>query len=222
MQNFFASAIILLIEKFKTTFEKIMVIYFDTETTGLTPGRIIQLSYILDDGIKPVGKNFYFAVEYIDPSAVAVHGISLEKLAVLSGAHTFSEYAEEIYDDFANASLIIAHNIKFDLNFMMAEFRYMDRIFRYQESLDSMKYFTPIMKITKPGKPNYKYPKLVELTEFADIYPYDVTRGIERIFGSLSAGGFHAADFDATALYLAMDSLKDRYPELKELLDRYL
>ncbi len=199
-----------------------MIIYFDTETTGLMPGRIIQLSYILDDGVKPVGKNFYFAVDYIEPSAVAVHGISLEKLKMLSGGHTFSEYAEEIYEDFANASLIIAHNVRFDLSFMIAEFKYMDRIFRYKESLDSMKYFTPIMKIPKLGKLTYKYPKLSELMEFAEVYPYDVSRAIEKIFGSFEGSGFHAADFDATALYLAIDALKGRYTELKNLLEGYI
>ncbi len=199
-----------------------MIIYFDTETTGLMPGRIIQLSYIIDDGVKSVGKNFYFAVDYIEPSAVAIHGITLEKLKMLSKGRTFSEYAEEIYEDFANASLIVAHNVRFDLNFMMAEFKYMDRIFRYKESFDSMKYFTPIMKIPKVGRPTYKYPKLSELIEFADIYPYDVSRAIERIFGSLEGVGFHSADFDTTALYLAIDTLKGRYPELKNLLEGYI
>ena len=62
-----------------------MVIYFDTETTGLCPGRIIQLSYIKESENEAIGKNFYFAVDYIEPSAQAVHGISVEKLKELSG-----------------------------------------------------------------------------------------------------------------------------------------
>ncbi len=81
------------------------------------------------DGV--TGKNFYFAVDYIEPAATAVHGITVEKLKVLSGGKTFSDYQDEIYDDFARADLIVAHNAKFDIGFMIAEFRYLDRIFRY-------------------------------------------------------------------------------------------
>lgn len=198
-----------------------MILYFDTETTGLIPGRIIQLSYIMDYGEKTVAKNFYFAVEYIDPAAVAVHGITVEKLYELSDGHTFSEYADEIHEDFLSASLIVAHNVKFDLNFMIAEFKYLDTIFRYQESFDSMKYFTPIMKLKREGKPNYKYPKLAELMEFADIYPYDVSRGVKEIFGEYPKNVFHAAEFDTTALYLAINSLKGKYIELQNLLEQY-
>ena len=195
-----------------------MVIYFDTETTGLYPGRIIQLAYVIDDGQTQRGKNFYFAVDYIEPSAVNVHGITVEKLKVLSGGHTFSEYADEIYDDFASADLIVAHNVKFDLGFMNAEFSYLDRVFKYSEALDSMKYFTPIMKLKRMSHSTYKYPKLAELVEFAEVFPYDVSRATRHIFDGAYMD-FHDAVFDTTALYLAVTALKDKYPELKELLD---
>ena len=85
-----------------------MILYFDTETMGLYPGRIIQLAYILDDGENAVGKNFYFAVDYIEPSATAVHGITVEKLRVLSGGkivfttNHFSTYAV-LFEDAAVA-----------------------------------------------------------------------------------------------------------------------
>ena len=110
-----------------------MIIVFDTETTGLRPGRIIQLSYIIASSTDVKGKNFFFYTPYIEPSAVKVHGITPEKLAVLSGGHTFSEYLEEIDDDFSAASLTVAHNFSFDFSFMSAEFGYEDRIFHYTE-----------------------------------------------------------------------------------------
>ena len=97
-----------------------MILFFDTETTGLLPGRIIQLSYIMTDGENTVAKNFFFGVSYIEPSAQAVHGFSVEKLAVLSNGHTFSTDIEEIYDDFLSADLIVAHNDKFDIGFLIA------------------------------------------------------------------------------------------------------
>ena len=57
-----------------------MTIYFDTETTGLTPGRIIELAYILDYGTRVETKNFFFAVDYVPESASKIHGITTEKL----------------------------------------------------------------------------------------------------------------------------------------------
>ena len=197
-----------------------MILYFDTETTGLYPGRIIQLAYILDDGTEPRGKNFFFAVDYIEPSAVAVHGINVEKLKVLSGGKTFSDYADEIFDDFAAADLIVAHNVKFDLEFMMAEFRYLDRIFRYKECLDTMRYFTPIMKLPRATSAGYKFPKLTELIDYAEVFPYDVSRASKTIFGETTAL-FHEASFDTTAMYLAVRALRYRFKDFNAMLGEY-
>ena len=63
-----------------------MILFFDTETTGLFPGRIIQLSYVMTDGQTTVAKNFFFGVDYIEPSASAVHGFTVEKLKVFAKA----------------------------------------------------------------------------------------------------------------------------------------
>ena len=197
-----------------------MILYFDTETTGLYPGRIIQLSYVMDGKEGVSGKNFYFAVDYIDPAATAVHGITVEKLKVLSGGKTFSDYQDEIYDDFANADLIVAHNAKFDIGFMIAEFRYLDRIFRYNECLDTMRYFTPIMKLKRQSSNAYKYPKLAELTEFAEVYSYDVSRAVKKIFGADSLN-YHEAAFDTVSMYLSVESLKTRYEDLNEYLKTF-
>lgn len=194
-----------------------MVLYFDTETTGLMPGRIIQLSYILDDGAEAKGKNFYFAVDYIEPSAVAVHGISVEKLKILSDGKTFSDYQDEIYDDFSSAGLIVAHNAPFDIGFLIAEFRYLDRIFRYNESLDTMRFFTPVMKLKRSSSASYKYPKLSELINYAEVFPYDVSRASEKLF-SVTCPDFHNAVFDTTAMYLAVNALRSTVPALDAII----
>lgn len=179
-----------------------MTIYFDTETTGLTPGRIIQLSYVMEDGDNLTAKNFFFAVDYVPEESVKIHGFTAEKLAVLSGGKTFSDYADEIQNDFLSASVIIAHNVKFDIAFLTAEYSYLDEIFKYNTAVDSMKYYTPIIKLPRKSG-GYKYPKLSEVAEFLDIYPYDVTKKCIELFGkgSLSA---HDARFDTALLYLCM------------------
>lgn len=198
-----------------------MILFFDTETTGLIPGRIIQLSYIMQSETETIAKNFFFAVSYIEPSAVAVHGFTPEKLAVLSNGHTFSTDTEEIYDDFLSADLIVAHNAKFDIGFMIAEFCYQDRRFRYRQEFDTMKFFTDIMKLPRENHKGYKYPKLSELVEFLDLYPYDVTRKSGELFSTDSVGG-HDARYDTAALYLAFNEGAKRYAELNEIKEKYI
>lgn len=178
-----------------------MIIFFDTETTGLTPGHVIQLSYIMLDGDNVIGKNFYFSVPFVPPEAVAVHGLSAEKLKILSNGRTFGEFLEEIDDDFRAADLTVAHNFAFDYKFMSAEFSYYERVFHYNESFDTMKKFTPLLKLPRQNGAGYKYPKLTELAEFFEIYPYDVSRRSAEIFkgGELA----HDARYDVTATFMA-------------------
>lgn len=193
-----------------------MTIYFDTETTGLTPGRIIQLAYVLDYGDKAVGKNFYFAVDYVPETASAIHGITTEKLAVLSKGKTFSDYADEIYNDFSSADLIVAHNDKFDITFLTAEFSYIDILFKYNASLCSMKYFTSVLKIQRKSG-GFKYPKLSEVAEFFEFYPYDVTRECIKLFGA-DETAFHDARYDTVIVYLAIKAQSEKDEELKKVI----
>lgn len=179
-----------------------MKIYFDTETTGLIPGRIIQLAYIMEDGDMIKAKNFFFSVDYVPIEAVKVHGFTVEKLAVLSSGKVFSDYYEEIQKDFLDASEIIAHNVKFDISFLNAEFSYQNEVFKYNSEFDSMKYFTPILKLERRSG-GYKYPKLSEVAQFLDIYDYDVTRKCKELFNSYSVSA-HDARFDTALLYLIM------------------
>lgn len=199
-----------------------MILFFDTETTGLLPGRIIQLSYLLWNGGDSVkSKNFFFGVDYIEPSATAVHGFTVESLSVLSGGETFSCREDEVFDDFSSADLIVGHNVKFDIGFLIAEFHYSDRVFRYREEFDTMKFFTPIMKLTRENHKGYKYPKLSEMIEYLDIYPYDVTRKTAELFSVTGAGG-HDARYDSTALYLAFNEGAKRVEELSDIKRKHI
>ena len=191
-----------------------MTIYFDTETTGLVPGRIIQLSYIIDYGDKVKGKNFFFAVDYVPEEASKIHGFTTEKLAVLSMGKTFSDYADEIYNDFSTADLIVAHNDKFDITFLTAEFSYIDIAFKFNASLCSMKYFTPILKIQRKSG-GYKYPKLSEVADFFELYPYDVTRKCKELFNSYEVS-FHDARYDTALLYLSVKVQSEKDEELRK------
>lgn len=197
-----------------------MILFFDTETTGLVPGRIIQLSYILFDGKSYDGKNFYFAVDYIPEESTKVHGITVDLLYKLSGGKVFSDYAEEIYNDFISADLIVAHNVNFDISFMIAEFERIGLRFRYNESLDTMKYLTPIMRLKRNSGTGYKYPKLSEAIEFSRFSERDVEDQTAFCF-KVKTLSYHDARFDATAVLMLFEADAYGGGELQTFVDKY-
>ena len=92
------------------------MIIFDTETTGLDSAinNICQLSYIKVydfERSKPMeicsAKNFFFTVDYVEPGAEKVHGLSVDKLRELSKCKRFKDFAEEIYEDFKNEDIFL-------------------------------------------------------------------------------------------------------------------
>lgn len=100
-----------------------MILYFDTETTGLAPGKICQLSYLMQSAEAVAAKNFFFA------GAVCRSGRGRRArlyagapLHALGGAR-FDDKIDEIEADFAAADLIVAHNIAFDLSFCRRNLR---------------------------------------------------------------------------------------------------
>ncbi len=193
-----------------------MVIYFDTETTGLKPGRVIQLSYIIDDGATFKGKNFFFAVDYIPIESTMVHGFTVEKIYTLSGGKTFGDFADEIYSDFSSAKLIVGHNVMFDIGFLAAEFARLGRSFDYENSLDTMKYFTAVMKLPRKNGSGFKFPKLSETTEFFSLSESDVAAETKYVFRSGDIG-FHDARYDTTAVMLIFKADAFQGGELKKV-----
>lgn len=198
-----------------------MVLYFDTETTGLKPGHIIQLAYVLDYGKKTTCKNFYFDVDYIEPSAAMVHGISVEKLHILSGGKRFDCYLDEIENDFLAADLIVAHNFKFDLSFMTAEFSYNFKNFTYKESLDTMRYFTPILKIPRPFGKGIKFPKLEEYCNALDVYGFEVVDFLKNNFSDTFSRA-HDAAYDTAAMFLATKNAAEKFPGFNDFISKYI
>ena len=159
--------------------------------------------------------NFYFYNSYISPQSTEVHGITVEKLYALSGGKTFYDYADEIEEDFSRASLTVAHNFPFDFKFMFAEFANCYKTFKYNEKLDTMRYFNGVTKLLKENGKGYKYPKLSELIAYFDITDYEILNVAKSLFGC--SCGYHDARFDTTALYLAMNKGMNCEPMLAKL-----
>jgi len=179
-------------------------VFLDTETTGLEPGEILQLTYCICDtntkGIEKVcyAKNFFFSVDYIEPSAQAIHGFDIKTLEGLSNGQTFKSVAEEIAEDL-KGGIFVAHNVKFDRKFISAEF---NRLFNINwtpsEFFCTMEYFKDIVQLkTKTGK--LKNPRLEETMDFLKVNKNTVLKGAKKLFGCEDVG-FHDARYDVAAL----------------------
>jgi len=179
------------------------IIVFDTETTGLTPGNICQLAYLIIHNGEVMGKNLYFTVEYIEPSAEKVHGLSVEALKHLSGGMAFKDRIVEVKGDFDNADLLVAHNIQFDMGFLKAEFEGCGESFSYRKGFCTMRNFAPLCKLPARGNRGgpYKYPRLEELVEFFKITREDILKRAREYFGQ-DEGNFHDARYDTVATWL--------------------
>ena len=196
-----------------------MIIFLDTETTGLYPGNICQLSYVMQDKTSVKAKNMYFAVDNVEYGAYKVHGLSPEILAELSGGDVFGDRIDEIENDFLSADLIIAHNTAFDFMFLRKEFESCGRDFIVKNEFCSMKKMTPVCKIMRSSGKGYKYPKLKELCDYFYISNREINKATVELFGKGNA--YHDARFDTTAVYLAINKgmqLEEIMQELKEYL----
>lgn len=191
-----------------------MIIYLDTETTGLTPGQICQLSYVLQDDRKTVAKNYFFKVDYMPKEAFMVHGFSKEKLDELSYGKTFKDSIEEIDEDFITADLLIAHNFSFDSAFLREEFIRANKVFTYKNALCSMKNTVNVCKLIR-AHGGYKYPKLNELCFHFGITDKEIEKTVSSLFNG--GCGYHDARFDTSALYLAMNYAMEKERDFLDL-----
>ncbi len=191
-----------------------MILYLDTETSGLRPGQICQLSYVMQSGEEVSAKNFFFTVDSVEYGAFMVHGFSVQKLCELSGGKRFNDFILEIKADLESADVVVAHNVSFDMMFLRAEFERAGVELFIKKEFCSMKNMTGVCKL--PGRRlGYKYPKLSEMTCHFRISDYEIATTSSELFGERA--GFHDARFDTTALFLAMDMGMENVKELRAL-----
>jgi DNA polymerase-3 subunit epsilon len=97
-------------------------IVIDTETTGLNPKdghRIIEMAAIELDGVR-IGQRWHSLFDPgrpVDPGAIAVHGITDDKLI---GQPKFAAMSDSFLA-FIDGATLIAHNAPFDRSFIIAE-----------------------------------------------------------------------------------------------------
>lgn len=158
------------------------VLIFDVETTGL-PTKwnpsvsettcwpyIVQFSWI----IYSVEKNEIVSQKdwviklkdgmKIPEESTKIHGITNEAMEY---GHPIEHALEEFLNDYNNASVIVAHNLKFDKSMVMVEcLRNKINIQIKKREFCTMLYgeaLCGLTRVNKYGKTVSKYPKLIEL-----------------------------------------------------------
>ena len=115
-------------------------VVFDTETTGLEPGHILQLAYVVVRGNGQVLEDYstYVKRRFWRPGPLGahhVHGISRRHLR--SGV-SMLDALDRLEQACADA-LPVAHNAAFDLTFLRAESLRLGRPLRLEPTLCSLK-----------------------------------------------------------------------------------
>ncbi|SHE84675.1 3'-5' exonuclease [Clostridium fallax] len=179
------------------------LLFFDTETTSIRPGSICQLSYIIvDSSTKPqstIGRNFFFSVDEMDPSAEQIHGFSIEKLYELSEGKYFEDLIDDFYNDFLTADFVIGHNVNFDIKFLKHQLFSMGDDYEPKHTFCTMNYYKDICKLLRPNG-DYKNPKLEEVVKFLNISKEQISETADKLFKG--SGNYHDARFDTAATYL--------------------
>jgi DNA polymerase III subunit alpha len=188
-----------------------MYLIFDTETTGIPHNktapisdldnwpRVVQLAWQLHDSngkllaqhnyiIKPEG----FDIPY---KAEQVHGISTKR--AMAEGHDVREVLEKFLADSANTSVLVGHNIEFDISILGAEFlrqNFLIDDFLKIGKVDTGIASTEFCQLQGGIGGRLKMPRLVELHEklfgkdFGDAHDasYDVAATARCFFGLVS------------------------------------
>lgn len=155
------------------------ILSLDTETTGLEPEdhRIIEFCGVLYDDsqrkpIKACIKRIY-PDRAIDPKAQLIHGISIEQLI---GKPRFNAVASQIAAILEEADIYVAHNLEFDMSFLVHEFL---RIGKMPNWNDKKTFCT--MKNGRWATATGKVPSLQELCFACDV-EYDTNKAHSAVY----------------------------------------
>ena len=130
-------------------------IFLDTETTGLSPengDRIIEIGCVEMQSRRLTGSNKHF---YLNPErrnhedAVKIHGLTDEFLA---DKPKFAAVSDELMEYLAGAEIII-HNAAFDVGFLDAELKRLQRP-RFAEQVGAVTDSLTMAREMFPGKSN--------------------------------------------------------------------
>lgn len=174
--------------------KRVMVIYFDFETTGLNPyhSQLLECAFLIQGSSSPCLSSFIRCQTAIPEIVTKITGITehhVREAPPLSSI--LSELLTQVYEVSPYRILWVAHN-----NYGFDEFfwnRYFGRYFDFCENihLDSM--------------------RMAQLL-FPDLYSYKLTSLASYLHVSVE-GNAHRAQYDTELLQKVMDQLCERYQE---------
>ena len=177
-------------------------IILDTESNGMRPEQLCQLSYIIAKDGSMTGRNFFFSVDHMNSYAQKKHGFSKMRLYELSGGKDFVQRFDELSEDFQGVDIVCGHNIGSDIRLLKMSFRDAGAFFPKSREFCTMHHFDNAMHLKgKNGK--HKYPRLDELCRYLNIDEKEIRRQSIQLFGK-AAYRAHDARFDTTATLLCI------------------
>lgn len=139
-------------------------VVLDTETTGLDArtARVVQIGVLrLAKGKLEADAHFERLIDPgipVPPEASAVHGITD---ATIKGAAPFAAVIDEL-DAFIGSSILIGHNIGYDLAVLRSEYERAGRVWRARRALD-------VRALARLAAPTLAHYGLKQLCEWLDI-----------------------------------------------------
>lgn len=183
------------------------VVYFDTETSGLKPGNIGQLSVIVEDDKGVRGINYFFEIDHVDADVTQKLGRDVQFYKDRANGVRFKDKAEEIQNLFNN-SIYTAHNLKFDENFLSSELWRCNLVAQPASRFDTMQFYKDIIKATNMyGR--IKNPKLIEVVQGLGLNEEKIRKYAIQLFGDDETIDYHDSRYDTTVVFVLVQIARD-------------
>ncbi len=167
-----------------------MTVHVDTETNGFDAKKSSLLSIYAEKESGEVYERFYYPVEDYNDDAIAVNGLTKEKVDSLRVGVTYPEYYADDQDDLIafldEVSQFVAFNARFDYAWMPEAFK--DKCSSIFCTMRRSK--REVGARDKRGK--VKFPKLKEAADYYDISIEDEDGSLEKV----SSDKLHSASYD--------------------------
>lgn len=174
----------------------------DTESNGMKPEQICQLSYIISEDGDVRARNFFFSVDCMNEYALKKHHLSKHRLYFLSEGKRFSDLLPRFIDDLMNADIFCGHNVAADLRMLDIELERNGLSLPHHNCFCTMKHYDTAMHLKgKTGQ--HKPPRLDELCHYFRLDDQKIMHACNMLYGNKRYLS-HDARFDSTATYLCI------------------
>lgn len=169
-------------------------LFFDVETTGLPLGRnahpsnldvfdkcrVVSIAWCLRDADTMYSQHYHVVDPGLPPGqeigASFIHGITRD---IVDAYGIRKDIVLDMFlQDLKRSTILIAHNMTFDINVVASELYRLDRkedadALLNSDTMCTMKSTTDIVKLPSRYGRSYKWPKLAELYKFLFGYEFD-------------------------------------------------